>query len=753
MVSSSWRSDGVTTLPVPTDGSSGLLYCRADAVSATEFAGICVEGWVDPVPVTESELASALFVTDLRPGKARVTLALSVCFGLYLLSLLHAVRLWRRHFPPGVPTSKVRADQVLPESLASHKEAKYPSATDAEPPLPPGAISAGTGISVPALDLSQASTAAVAREAEPATDTALQELLDGPDLLLGKEQELDPAKPLYSHGRIPILSADLVDSRIGATKPKGFMPPARSADKMVSGRIPMDDSLRTLATKRLPAAGKGLISGRLTFAGLDRPPSLQLGTGMADASATGEQPLQTGRIPLQMGSLPLQMGKLPLQTGKLPLQTGKLPLRAGIVPGRLDGISLPRPGLPDQPAMSTLFGGNQGGLLRTTSMPQQRLFSDRIPMDLSSIHSRIPLEPGASRTPIATSFRPSALGGERATMSAARSPGLADISLADLALADEVPDAAIANRPSATAPKLVHSRIPMDLRPPARLDLLPQSISAPRFLSTNALQAPSPQPMQGDPQAGTGDPPAQLPSPPPSPPLDVPAKEGVPSAEPPHMAPIGVVQLGPHTKTPSVTSLAELGNSPLLMLWFFFRTEHTLGGAVFPPQRTAVDPPQRVQVLWNVIMLELAGVTLVATARTDDTYPVDWGHVLLDAVFIAVAGAVLGAVCKLLFRCVGTRRWLQPLAWLINLCAGCAGGFIFAWYTVDFVDVKSDRVFAGWGMALAFTWCVVEPFWVLTVVTLVHAVVLPATAALPPLPSASSHYKYTVEKSADKTDV
>ena len=764
-LTSAWRSEGLATLPTSAPGSSSdRLHCRVNDVTATEFAGICVEGWMDPI-LPESAPSVDIAVPVLTPGARRVVITLSSCFGLYLLSLLHARRLLRRRIKSGVEAAKLKTHSVLPEAPVPQKEvvpfkqsppAKKTDEAEAEPCALPDSP-AGTGIPLPTIDLPTAaeSVAQGAEVASTAADAVLQELLDGPDLLLGKEDEADPTKPLYSHGRIPILSAGLVDSRIGAAKPAGLMPPARSADKMVSGRIPMDASLRTLATKRLPASSKGgIISGRLTFSGLERPPSFkppglqEQGAGLPAAGGqllTGRLPMQTGNLPLQTGRLQLQTGRLPMQTGRLPMQTGRLPLRAGIVPGSLDGQLGSRS--TELPAMDALFRGNQGGLLRTTSMPQQRLFSDRIPMDLSSIHSRIPLEPGAQRSPSTSPTKPVQPGSPGSDgPSPGRSLGLEGISLADLALADDLlSDAAIAAQDSAPR-TLVHSRIPMDLRPPARFDMLSQSTS-----SARAPRATAPLPPQPSPQAGGSLPVAQPPSPPPSPPS---------SSEPPQKATIGVEQLS--GKTSSIATLAELGSSPLMSFWFFCRTEHTLSGAVFPPQRRALDPPQRVQVLWNVIMLELAGITMVASSRTSATQPVGWAHVVLDAVFISVAGAVIGAVSKLVFRCAGTRRWQTSLTWLANLAACAAGSFLFAWYLVDFVDTKSDRVFAGWGISLAFTWCVIEPFWVLTVVTLVHAIILPATELLnhgsAPMPSRFSQNKYSVDEpgepdKTDKTDV
>jgi len=363
-------------------------------------------------------------------------------------------------------------------------------------------------------------------------------------------------------------------------------------------------------------------------------------------------------------------------------------------------------------------------------------------MDLSSIHSRIPLEPGVPRTPSKPILPKAGAPAAKQSPSPTRSPELAEISLADLALADELlADAAVATQE--TAPRsLIHSRIPMDLRPPSRFDLLPQSSSAPRLPPVRAPQPPASLASLASQQATPDD--AVDPSVPPSSPPPSPPESFAKAA-------VKVQQLS--KRTSSVTSLAELGSSPLMMLWFFCRTEHTLGGAAFPPQRTAIDPAQRVQVLWNIVMLELAGMTLVARSRTSDTDAVDWAHVFLDAIFIAVAGAVTGAVSKLVFRCGGAHRWAGWLSWSVNVCACLGGSFLFAWFATDFANRKSDRMFAGWGLALGFTWCVVEPFWVLTVVTLVHAVVLPATTTLPPLPSAFSHIKYAVPEKPGKTEV
>ena len=114
------------------------------------------------------------------------------------------------------------------------------------------------------------------------------------------------------------------------------------------------------------------------------------------------------------------------------------------------------------------------------ALPPQRLVSDRIPMDLSSIHSRIPLGlPGAS-TPGAATSPPA----QDKSASQKKSPGsgaessptlsplmqeLPNIRLGELLEAEEllakVPVAASGAPPR----QLIHSRIPMDLRPPSQV--------------------------------------------------------------------------------------------------------------------------------------------------------------------------------------------------------------------------------------------------------------------------------------------
>jgi len=135
-----------------------------------------------------------------------------------------------------------------------------------------------------------------------------------------------------------------------------------------------------------------------------------------------------------------------------------------------------------------------------------------------------------------------------------------------------------------------------------------------------------------------------------------------------------------------------------------------------------------VQVCWNVVMLSLAGVTLLAASRTVDQIAVEWSHVVLDAFIIGCVAASAGIVSKLTFRCAGARRWAVAVAWLLNVAvvAGCSGAF--AWYADGFYDEKGVRALAGWGFACSFTWLLIEPLWVLLVVLLVQWIVQPTVA-------------------------
>jgi len=170
-----------------------------------------------------------------------------------------------------------------------------------------------------------------------------------------------------------------------------------------------------------------------------------------------------------------------------------------------------------------------------------------------------------------------------------------------------------------------------------------------------------------------------------------------------------------------------------------------LGGAIAPPRRTAVDPPQRVQVFWNVVMLSLAGVTLLAASRTVDQVAIEWGHAVLDAFIISCVAAVSGVTSKLLFRCASARPASLAAVWLLNagLVAGC--GFTFAWYADGFYDEKGVRALAGWGFACSFTWLVIEPLWVLLVVLLVNWVVLPSTEGVDTSGTYEPSSKYEVK--------
>jgi len=653
--------------------------------------------------------------------------------------------LWRQVLARSGPSVKVKARSVLPEAMVCQTltSLSLPLPT---PELSSEVVSDGTGIpfaqptpepspsplAEPLVEAQAHEPEAVLKEQE-----VLKEILDGPDLQLGPEA-VDPSKPLYSHGRIPILSADLADSRIGAVKPKGLMPAPRVADKMVSGRIPMDDALRSLANKKMPSGGKGIITGKLTFQGLERPPSLQQRQGVF----VGQHTLVPGT-----------------------LQQSGLPMRQGIVSGRLAGASPPGP-RSEQVAADGLFRkGGQCGLLRTSSMPQQRLFSDRIPMDLSSIHSRIPLEPG-SRSPPKELATPEKIkisvpktpvsGGSPPVSPSPLVAAMPELALADFPRADELLARTQLVQPGSAPRQLIHSRIPMDLRPPIRLGRLsggslppsmPGSSPSASASTLRPFRAPgSPSPptasalvaVPGDSHGGraagallneTVDSlAAGLPTPPPSPPLA--------GEMPPRQHREKAVD---ESSAGDILALIEKGNSLRSMLLFFGRTEHSLAGGLCPPERTGVNPPQRVQVMWVVILWELAGVTVLAASHTADNVAVDWATVVLDAFVAAGACAVAGAASKLLFRCAGERKWMLRCVWLMQICASTMSSFVFGWFGEDLHPHKLDRVYVGWVVALTFTWCVIEPVWVLLVVSLVRLIVLPPPeAGLAAVPSKAS---------------